>query len=241
MLKINDLTLEKDDFSLGPVTLSVAQVDYFTLLGPTGSGKTLLLESIAGFHDVAGKIIFDGIDITDMPPEKRCFGFVFSNYALFPHLNVERNIKYSAKFLKKSSQDERELTNIISFLNIEHLLKRTVQTLSSGEQQRVAIARALYSKPRLLLLDEPLNSLDPGTRERIISKLAELPGHFGVPVIHVTHSLKVVEKLAGITAIMINGNIRQVGATDKVLECPIDNDVADFLAGQPVFSSKGIT
>jgi ABC-type Fe3+/spermidine/putrescine transport system ATPase subunit len=230
MLKVENLFLKKGRFALRDISFSVARNDYFALLGPTGCGKTLLLESIAGFHDASGCVVFDGTDVTHYPPEERRFGLVFQDFALFPHLNVEANIRYSGRFLKKHVMPDALLNELLGFLRIDSLMNRNVRTLSAGEKQRVAIARALYMRPRLLLLDEPLGALDPATREAVLPKLAELPERFGTPVVHVTHNFRIAERLANRTAVLLDGRIRRIGGTADVLARPEDDAVARFLA-----------
>jgi molybdate/tungstate transport system ATP-binding protein len=229
MLELHNISLNKGKFSLNNISFTIADNDYFALLGPTGSGKTLLLESIAGFQPVTGKILFKENNITTLTPEKRRFGFVFQDFALFPHMNVEKNIRYSEKFKENSVMTDNALKELLEFLQITHLLNRNTHNLSAGEKQRIAIARALYAQPRLLLLDEPLAALDPATCESILPKLAELPSRAGIAVIHVTHNFKTAERLANRTAIMLNGEISRIGDTDKVLS-PSDNaEIAKFL------------
>ena len=229
MLEIHNLGLKKGDFSLSEVSFSVAKDGYFSLLGPTGSGKTLLIEAIAGFHSMTGNLLFANKDITNLPPEKRRFGFVFQDFALFPHLNVEANIRYGGRFLKKDDPARASLEELTGYLGIEQLLKRDVRSLSAGERQRTAIARALYPRPQLLLLDEPLAALDPATREKILPKLAELPARFGTPVIHVTHNFEIAERISDCAGILLNGRLRHHGPTAETLAFCDDDQISRFL------------
>jgi len=228
MLDIQNLSLKKGTFALREISFSIARDDYFALLGPTGSGKTLLIEAIAGFHASSGILLFNGKDITRQPPEERRFGFVFQDFALFPHLDVETNIRYGGRFLGKKS-DTRSIVELMNFLGIEGLQQRDVRTLSAGEKQRVAIARALYPHPRLLLLDEPLGALDPATREAILPKLTELPKRFGTPVIHVTHNFQIMQRLANRAGVLLEGRLRRLGRTADMLTASEDEDVTRFL------------
>ena len=171
MLKIKDLFLKKGKFKLNILSLDIDKNEYFVLLGKTGSGKTLLLESIAGFQKIEGEILFEGKDITNLPPNKRNFGFLYQDFALFPHLNVEQNIRFSEKYHKKNNTLFKDLIN---FLQIEKILKRDIKHLSGGEKQRVALARAIYSQPKLLLLDEPLSAVDPTMRNEIMKNMHSL-------------------------------------------------------------------
>jgi molybdate/tungstate transport system ATP-binding protein len=228
MLEIRNLGLKKGNFSLREISFSVPKDGYFALLGPTGSGKTLLIEAIAGFHSMTGALLLNGSDITRLPPEKRKFGFVFQDFALFPHLNVEANIRYGGRFLKKDCAPA-SIDELTGYLGIAQLLKRDVNSLSAGERQRTAIARALYPRPQLLLLDEPLGALDPATRENILPKLAELPARFGTPVIHVTHNFEIAERISGSAGILLDGCLRRCGHTADVLSSSEDSDIARFL------------
>jgi molybdate/tungstate transport system ATP-binding protein len=229
MLTLDKIMLQKGSFRLESVSFTVEHNDYFALLGPTGSGKTLLIESVAGFHSVGGRLLMNGNDITRLPPEQRRFGFVFQDFALFPHLNVEANIRYGGRFLKKGAGGARELDELTSFLGIGHLLQRNVATLSAGERQRIAIARALYPRPCLLLLDEPLGALDPATRETILPELAELPRRFATPVIHVTHNFKVAQRLATRAGVLLQGRLRGLGSLAEVMSDQADAEVRAFL------------
>jgi molybdate/tungstate transport system ATP-binding protein len=228
MLELKNIWLDKGGFSLQDISFDVAQSEYFALLGPTGSGKTLLLEAVAGFQPIRGTVIFDGWDISRLPPENRNFGFVFQDFALFPHMNVRHNICYAGRFLAKHKAP-RDLEELADFLGISDLLERDVATLSAGERQRVAIARALYPRPRMLLLDEPLGALDPATRAAIIPKLLELPRHFDTPVIHVTHNFKIAEAIADRIGVLMGGRLCSLGAAAEMLHTHTDPAIRKFL------------
>ena len=150
-LEIEDLSIDLGEFKLVDVNLKVKKGDYLTIIGPTGSGKSILLETIAGFYKPEkGRIYLEGEDITDLPPEKRNMSIVYQDYVLFPHKTVFDNIAYGLKKkIKDKDKIKEEITQIVEVLNISHLLHRTPDTLSGGEQQRVALARALVVKPKL--------------------------------------------------------------------------------------------
>jgi molybdate/tungstate transport system ATP-binding protein len=232
MLKIKDLFLKKGKFKLNILSLDIDKNEYFVLLGKTGSGKTLLLESIAGFQKIEGEILFEGKDITNLPPNKRNFGFLYQDFALFPHLNVEQNIRFSEKYHKKNNTLFKDLIN---FLQIEKILKRDIKHLSGGEKQRVALARAIYSQPKLLLLDEPLSAVDPTMRNEIMKNLKELPLRYDLSVIHVTHNFREASYLADRLGIILKGTLLQTGDVKSVLKNPNSIEVAKFLGFKNLF------
>ena len=227
-LKVENLSYKLDDFKLDNINFSVNKGEYFVLLGKSGSGKTLLLESIAGFHKIDGKIIFGGSDISKLPPELRDIGFVYQDFALFPNLNVKENIMFSKKY-KKKRKEKNIFNDLVNFLDLTHLLDRRIDTLSGGEKQRVAIARALFSEPKLLLLDEPLSAIDPTFRNHIMKFLKDIHRRYNLTTIHVTHNFREASYLADRVAIVMNGKINQVGKATEVLNNPANIEVAKFL------------
>ena len=164
MVKVEELRVDLEGFTLGPLSFDVNRGEFFTIIGPTGSGKTVLLETIAGLNTPCrGRIVLDDRDITHLPPEKRGISLVYQDFALFPHMNVFENIAYGLR-IKGDRNIERKVKEISEHLSISHLLGRDPETLSGGEKQRVSLARALVVDPPLLLMDEPFSSLDPRTR-----------------------------------------------------------------------------
>ncbi|WP_129409790.1 extracellular solute-binding protein [Marinitoga lauensis] len=182
---IKDFIINLQHFSLKIDYLKINSGEYVYIIGPTGAGKTLFLESIAGFVNHNGKILLNNKDITRLPPEKRNIGFVYQNYHLFPHLNVRKNIEFGMKM--KNIKDEDFFYYILKRLNIEHLLNRRVQNLSGGEKQRISLARALVTKPDILLFDEPLSALDQDIKSEILKLLHEINQEYKLTTIHVTH------------------------------------------------------
>lgn len=191
MLIIEDLQLTIGNFIL-EACLSVKDGEYFCIIGPNGSGKTLLLEVIAGLRTITkGRIFFNNIEITTLPPHQRGFGYVPQDYALFPNLSVQENICFA------SGEWDNRLHALCEELGILHLLDQKPHTLSGGEAQRVALARALAINPKLLLLDEPLSSLDPITKKKLWLMLRRLHSEHELTIIHVTHDFEEAFVLAG--------------------------------------------
>jgi molybdate/tungstate transport system ATP-binding protein len=228
MLEVKNLLLQQGGFTLGELSFVVEDESYFVILGRTGSGKTMLLESIAGLQQIEGQILYDGIDISNDFPEQRDFGFVYQDFALFEHLSVRKNILFSQRF-KKIEDADALFEDIISFLQIEPLLERKITHLSGGEKQRVAIARAIYSRPRLLLLDEPLSAVDPTFKTAIMKSLKQIVSRYGISIIHVTHNFREATYLADTIAVMLDGKMLQVGKAQEVLRKPNSIEVARFL------------
>jgi len=233
-LRLEGVTKRIGRFTLANISLEIAPGEYFVLLGPSGAGKTTLLEIIAGLHTLdEGEIWFGPEKVTRLPPEKRRFGIVYQDYALFPHLNVRENIVFG---LKKAAhkQVEQELTRLVDLLGLGHLLPRRPQTLSGGEKQRVALARALIMKPRLLLLDEPLAALDPQTKEVLRPELKRLHALTGTLTVHVTHDFEEAFFLGDRMGVMEGGQLRQVGPPAEVFNRPVSPGVARFVGAENI-------
>ncbi len=187
VLEVVNISLRMKNFFLKNINFYVLKGEHFAIVGPTGSGKSLLLETIAGIRKPdSGKIILNGVDVTDLPPEKRGIGMVYQDFVLFPHMSVYDNIAYGLKVKKCKNIDVR-VKELAKMLEIEHLLDRMPETLSGGEKQRVAIARALAVNPEVILLDEPFSALDKETRITLRNRIIGLLKEKGVSVIHVTH------------------------------------------------------
>ena len=213
MLELKDVSKTWREFSLKKISFKVEEGGYFVILGHSGAGKTLLLETIAGIYKPeSGKIFLKGRDITYLPPEKRRIGYIPQNFALFPHLTVYDNIAYGLKILKRD-QDEvrRKVEELSEILGIEGLLQRRPKTLSGGEQQRVAIARALAIEPEVLLLDEPFSNLDVLIKERLIEEIKNWRDEIGFTALHVTHDLNEAVMLADKVCLIVNGEVIAIG------------------------------
>jgi len=228
MLRIEELRVTRGDFTLGPISLEVDTSSYCVILGKTGSGKTMLLESIAGLQAIEGAIYWGDEAITDLPPERRGFGFVYQDFALFPNLSVRENIRYSSRYRTIEGADAL-FEDVVGFLRIGGLLDRRITNLSGGEKQRVALARAIYSRPRLLLLDEPLSAVDPTFKNAIMKSLKDLIPRYDTTIIHVTHNFKEAATLADEIAVVLDGRLLQVGESHTVLNHPANMEVARFL------------
>jgi len=231
MLSVESLSVLLGEFQLRNLSLAVQPGEYFIILGPTGAGKTILLETIAGIHQPdRGRIILGSREITRLEPRERNVGIVYQDYMLFPHLTVRENIAFGLKQQQVPKEGRRRAVEDIStLLRIDHLLDRYPDTLSGGEQQRTALARALVLKPCILLLDEPMNALDSRSRELLRHTLAAIQKQTGTTIVHITHHFEDVYLLADRIAIMRDGCIVQAGEPSNVFSHPADAFVADFL------------
>ena len=239
-LRVRDLGVDLGEFHLREIDLDVAAGDYFVILGPTGAGKTVLLEAIAGLQPVGkGQIVVDNDDVTEERPEHRGIGFVYQDYVLFPHLNVAHNIAFGLKMrqMDRDSAEER-VVSISRLLGIAHLLHRSPETLSGGEQQRVSLARALVVAPRLLLLDEPLSALDPETRDGLQRELMRVHEELGTTTLHVTHDFEEAVALADRIAVMNQGQVVQVASPEDIFRRPASEFVARFVGARNIFRGE---
>jgi len=240
MIKVENICNSWGEFSLRNISLDIKENEYFIILGPTGAGKTLLLEIIAGLHfPKEGKVIIDKNDVTFLNPEKRGLGFVYQDFSLFPHLNVKKNIEYGLK-LRKVPEDEREkkISDLTDLLKIKHLLQRDTNTLSGGEKQKVALARALAINPKIILMDEPFSALDENTKSKLITDMKELHKSGGITFVHVTHSQEEAILLADRIGIMMNGTIVQVGTPDDIFYKPMTKEIARFVKIENIWEGK---
>jgi ABC-type Fe3+/spermidine/putrescine transport system ATPase subunit len=227
-LSISGLATQAGSFTLGPVSLDIPPDRVLVVLGPSGAGKTLLLETIAGLRpQQAGQISLAGTDITYLPPERRRIGLVFQDAALFPHLTVKDNVAFGPRAHHAAPPDGTG--NLLRQLGIAHLAARSPRSLSGGERQRVALARALAIQPGLLLLDEPLSALDQPTREDMRALLQRLLAELEIPAAHVTHDRDEALSIGDDLAVIVGGQLRQTGPAANVAAEPADPDVARLL------------
>jgi molybdate transport system ATP-binding protein len=238
-LEIENLHVNLGEFYLKGVSLSLDRGNYLAIMGPTGAGKTIFLESVIGFYRPdRGIIRLKGRDITNELPEKRGIGIVYQDCALLPHLTVYDNIAYGLK--KKTRNGIREkVGEMAGGLHIDHILHRKPANLSGGEQQRVALARALVVEPRLLLMDEPFSALDPGTRRKTRKLLRRIIQKQNTTVIHITHDLDDAWALADTAAFFRDGRLSQFGTLGEVFNRPTSQFIADFV-GVTILHGKAV-
>jgi len=230
MLELKHISKKLGNFEIRQASVKVMQGNYCVILGKSGSGKSLLLELIAGILSPdEGQIVLQGSDITGFKTNHRQIGLVFQDYALFPHLSVYDNIAYALK-VQKSKPDimKKRVLKLSEEMEISHLLNRRPESLSGGEKQRVALARTMASNPKILLLDEPLVSLDVQLRAGIMGLLRKIH-HKGQTIIHVTHDYEEAIALATHIAVMKNGEIIQTGSPTEIFQHPKDEFVANFI------------
>ena len=216
---------------LDDLNLYIRENEFLTLLGPSGCGKTTTLRLIGGFETPdQGKVIFDGKDITSLPPNKRQLNTVFQKYALFPHMTIAENIAFGLKIKKKSNayiQDK--IKYALKLVNLDGFENRTSDSLSGGQQQRIAIARAIVNEPKLLLLDEPLGALDLKLRQDMQYELIRLKNELGITFIYVTHDQEEALTMSDTVVVMNKGNIQQIGSPQDIYNEPRNAFVAKFI------------
>jgi putative spermidine/putrescine transport system ATP-binding protein len=221
------------------VSLRIPTASYCCLLGPSGCGKTTTLRMLAGHEAVTeGDILIGGQNITLLPPIRRGTAMMFQSYALFPHLNCLDNVAFSLK-MRGIGKAERHKTarEFLALVHMDALAERLPSQLSGGQQQRVALARALITRPRVLLLDEPLSALDPFLRIKVREELKRLQRELGITFVHVTHSQDEAMAMADLMVVMDEGEIRQVGPPREVFERPASAFIARFIGGHNVLPS----
>ena len=222
------------------ISLEIAAGELLALIGASGSGKTTTLRIVAGYENPdSGRVMLDGRDITDLPPQKRGFGMVFQHYALFPHMSVEDNVAFGleARGIAKATRLERARAALDS-VGLGSAGKRGIQSLSGGEQQRVALARALVIEPQLLLLDEPLSNLDPTLRQTTRDELRAMLHRVGVSALFVTHDQEDAFAIADRIAVIRRGKLLQVGAPDELYDRPASLGVASFIGRATILPAE---
>ena len=224
---------------LDELDLSIHKNEFVTLLGPSGCGKTTTLRILGGFEKPdKGSVIFDGKDITDMPPNKRALNTVFQKYALFSHMTIAENIAFGLKIKKKSqSYIKDKIKYALKLVNLEGYENRTPDSLSGGQQQRIAIARAIVNEPKVLLLDEPLGALDLKLRQDMQYELIRLKNELGITFIYVTHDQEEALTMSDTIVVMNQGYIQQIGTPEKIYNEPENSFVADFIGESNILSA----
>jgi ABC-type sugar transport system ATPase subunit len=248
MITLQNISKDLGEFHLRDVSMEIYDGEYFVFIGPTGAGKSILLETLAGIYTPdKGRILMDGRDITNIPSRERNIGMVYQDYALFPYLNVDDNIAFGLKNRKMEKQDIRDkVDELKEFLGIAHLAHRYPGTLSGGEQQKVAMARAIAIEPRVLLLDEPLSALDSQTKSHLRDGLTKVNKEYGITMVHVTHDQTEGIILADRIGVLMHGQLMQVGDSKEIFNRPVNEEMASFvgmeniLYGSVVGSDEGI-
>ncbi len=240
MIRIEGLTILFDSFKILDLDIKIEEEGFHFLLGPTGSGKTLILESIMGLHQPKkGKIWIGEREVQDLPPEQREISYVPQDLALFPHLRVRDNILYGIKARNLEMKAYKEYVQaLIQVMKIESLLERYPANLSGGEKKRVALLRALAPKPKLLLLDEPLSDLDPSIKAEIQQLLKTLHSSFHPTILCVTHDFEEAYFLSSRITIFMDGKVQQVGKREDIFSRPRSKKVAEFLGARNLYRAE---
>lgn len=237
MIRTDNLSVRVGNFQLRGITLTVETGQYAVLLGPTGSGKTVFLETLVGINRAGrGSVWIDEAEVTDLSPERRGVGFVYQRSMLFPHLSVRRNVAYGLRYHGvRRGEEAGRVAHVADLLGIGPLLGRGIEGLSGGEMQKVALARALAIQPRVLLLDEPLGALDPVTKEALAAELRALHRQTGATILHVTHDQQTARMLGEVIGVLQEGRLLQFGPKDEIFDRPTSAFVARFVGTENVF------
>ncbi|UWG98524.1 ATP-binding cassette domain-containing protein [Dehalobacter sp. DCM] len=241
LLQVSDLNVKAGKFALQDISFSLRKGAYLIVLGPTGCGKTMLLETLAGLRKPAsGRILLEGTEITAHSPETRGFGFAYQDSLLYSFLNVKENILFGAKAQKKHKDTAliKRMNRLAEAMGITHLLQRYPSHLSGGEKQRVSLARAILSHPPLLLLDEPLSALDPQTRDSMRAIMQEIHQSEGMGIIHVTHDFNEALQLGTQIMVINQGKVLQQGEPLAVFDKPNSLFVAAFLQSENIIKGR---
>ena len=231
-----------DNLILDELNLYIRENEFLTLLGPSGCGKTTTLRIIGGFEQPDnGKVVFDGKDITKLPPNKRQLNTVFQKYALFTHMTIAENIAFGLKIKKKSKQYiDDKIKYALKLVNLDGYENRMADSLSGGQQQRFAIARAIVNEPKVLLLDEPLGALDLKLRQEMQYELIRLKNELGITFIYVTHDQEEALTMSDTIVVMNQGYIQQIGTPEDIYNEPENAFVADFIGDSNIISATMI-
>lgn len=225
------------------LNLEVKKGEFVTILGPSGCGKTTILRIIGGFEmPSGGEIYLDQKEISKIPPNERPINTVFQNYALFPFMNVYKNIAFGLKLKKLSKQEiDQKIKRVLEIVRLEGYEKREITTLSGGQQQRVAIARAIVNEPDILLLDEPLGALDYKMRKGMQMELKQLHRELGITFIYVTHDQEEALTMSDEVAVISEGTIAQIGTPEEIYQKPSSIFTAEFIGGSNIFEGAAVS
>ena len=231
-----------DHVVLDDLNLYIRENEFITLLGPSGCGKTTTLRIIGGFEAPdAGSVVFDGKDITSLPPNERNLNTVFQKYALFPHMSIAENIAFGLRIKKKSKEYINDkIRYALKLVNLEGFENRSIDSLSGGQQQRIAIARAIVNEPKVLLLDEPLGALDLKLRQDMQYELIRLKNELGITFIYVTHDQEEALTMSDTIVVMNQGYIQQIGTPEMIYNEPVNAFVADFIGDSNIINGTMI-
>lgn len=224
---------------LDELNLYIRENEFITLLGPSGCGKTTTLRILGGFETPdKGQVIFDGVDITSLPPNKRNLNTVFQKYALFPHMSIAENIAFGLKINKKSKEYINDkIKYALKLVNLDGFENRSIDSLSGGQQQRIAIARAIVNEPKVLLLDEPLGALDLKLRQDMQYELIRLKNELGITFVYVTHDQEEALTMSDTIVVMNQGYIQQIGTPEDIYNEPQNAFVADFIGDSNIIAA----
>ncbi len=227
---------------LDELNLYIRENEFITLLGPSGCGKTTTLRILGGFETPdKGQVIFDGVDITSLPPNKRNLNTVFQKYALFPHMSIAENIAFGLKINKKSKEYINDkIKYALKLVNLDGFENRSIDSLSGGQQQRIAIARAIVNEPKVLLLDEPLGALDLKLRQDMQYELIRLKNELGITFVYVTHDQEEALTMSDTIVVMNQGYIQQIGTPAMIYNEPTNAFVADFIGDSNILDGTMI-
>jgi len=227
---------------LDDLNLYIRENEFLTLLGPSGCGKTTTLRILGGFEmPDKGRVVFEGTDITNLPPNKRQLNTVFQKYALFTHMNIAENIAFGLKIKNKSkAYIDDKIKYALKLVNLDGFEKRMPNSLSGGQQQRIAIARAIVNEPKLLLLDEPLGALDLKLRQDMQYELIRLKNELGITFIYVTHDQEEALTMSDTIVVMNQGYIQQIGSPERIYNEPENAFVADFIGESNIIGATMI-
>lgn len=243
LIQLIDISKSYDgQMVLDELNLSIHENEFVTLLGPSGCGKTTTLRILGGFANPdTGRVVFDGQDITRIPPNKRQLNTVFQKYALFTHMTIAENIAFGLKIKKKSKNYiDDKIRYALKLVNLEGYENRMPDSLSGGQQQRIAIARAIVNEPKVLLLDEPLGALDLKLRQEMQYELIRMKNELGITFVYVTHDQEEALTMSDTIVVMNQGYIQQIGSPESIYNEPENAFVADFIGDSNIIHATMI-